>query len=110
MITTDKSYSRNVFIDETSSLMKAYKDDRKKKYKTEICKNWQNGICKFGPNCIFAHGKVELRENLVKKSGECLNFSNNFYCPYGERCQHVHKQARPKRLPIFVQLQRVSDD
>lgn len=110
MITTDKNYPRNVFIDETTSLMNAFKDDRKKKYKTEICKNWQNGICKFGQSCIFAHGKVELRENVIKKNVECNNFSSKFYCPYGERCQHIHIQARPKRLPIFVQLQRESDD
>ena len=110
MIITDRGYQRNPFQEETKRLLSSFKDDVGKKYKTEICKNWQAGVCKFGPNCIFAHGKPELRENSIKKNINCNNFSNNFYCPYGEKCQFMHCQVAPKRLPIFVCLQRVSED
>lgn len=110
MITADKNYLGNFFLEENNKLLRLFKDDGKKKYKTEICKNWQNGICKFGANCIFAHGKRELRESVVKKNVECTNFSSKFYCSYGEKCQFIHNQVRAKsRLGIFMYLQTRSE-
>jgi len=32
------------------------------RYKTKMCKNWEvTGKCPYGPRCLFAHGKRELR-------------------------------------------------
>lgn len=49
------------------------------KYRTELCKFYEiNGKCKYGDNCIFAHGKENLREKVFNKSGykkrPCINF------------------------------------
>ena len=65
------------------------------KYKTELCKFYEmNNYCKFGENCIFAHGKENLREDKFKKSGykkrPCQNFFENGFCLYGNRCQFSH--------------------
>lgn len=31
-------------------------------YKTQICRNFEEtGLCKFSINCVYAHGKAELR-------------------------------------------------
>jgi len=65
------------------------------KYKTELCKFYEmNNYCKFGENCIFAHGKENLREDKLKKSGykkrPCQNFFENGFCLYGNRCQFSH--------------------
>ena len=70
-------------------------EQSQKKYRTELCKYFEiNGRCKFGDNCIFAHGKENLRENLCKKSGykkrPCVNFFDKGYCMYGNRCQFSH--------------------
>ena len=69
--------------------------ENQKKYRTELCKYYEiNGRCKFGENCIFAHGKNNLRENLCKKSGykkrPCVNFFDKGFCMYGNRCQFSH--------------------
>ena len=58
--------------------------ENKTKYRTELCKYYEiNGKCKFGENCIFAHGKNNLRENLLKKSGykkkPCVNFFDKVF-------------------------------
>jgi hypothetical protein len=48
-----------------------------------------------------------LRDFAVKKNIICNNFSKNFYCPYGEKCQFIHEQPKknPKRrLLIFVNI------
>ena len=70
-------------------------EQSQKKYRTELCKYFEiNGRCKFGDNCIFAHGKENLRENLCKKSGykkrPCVNFFEKGFCMYGNRCQFSH--------------------
>ena len=74
---------------------KEKEEQSQKKYRTELCKYFEiNGRCKFGDNCIFAHGKENLRENLCKKSGykkrPCVNFFEKGFCMYGNRCQFSH--------------------
>ena len=106
MLLADRPHS-HFFQDDESRLIKNFKEnDVGKKYKTEMCKNWQIGICKYGAGCIFAHGKSELRETVQKKKISCNNFSKNFYCPYGEKCQFIHEQVKliKRRLPTFVHL------
>ena len=92
----------NKFEDDYFKNKKTEKEEEKekeeqsqKKYRTELCKYFEiNGRCKFGDNCIFAHGKENLRENLCKKSGykkrPCVNFFEKGFCMYGNRCQFSH--------------------
>ncbi len=66
------------------------------KYRTELCKFYEiNGQCKFGDKCIFAHGKENLREKVLNKSGykkrACINFFEHGFCMYGNRCQFSHE-------------------
>ena len=73
------------------------------KYRTELCKFYEmNGYCKYSSDCIFAHGKENLRENLCKKSGYkkrlCVNFFQKGYCMYGNRCQFSHSLKQEKNL------------
>ena len=91
---------KNKFEEDYFKTKKSEKEEEKeeqsqKKYRTELCKYFEiNGRCKFGENCIFAHGKENLRENLCKKSGykkrPCVNFFDKGYCMYGNRCQFSH--------------------
>ena len=91
---------KNKFEEDYFKTKKSEKEEEKeeqsqKKYRTELCKYFEiNGRCKFGDNCIFAHGKENLRENLCKKSGykkrPCVNFFDKGYCMYGNRCQFSH--------------------
>lgn len=30
-------------------------------YKTKICRHFERGFCAYGQDCVFAHGKSELR-------------------------------------------------
>ena len=91
---------KNKFEEDYFKTKKSEKEEEKeeqsqKKYRTELCKYFEiNGRCKFGENCIFAHGKENLRENLCKKSGykkrPCVNFFEKGFCMYGNRCQFSH--------------------
>ncbi len=70
--------------------------EEKLKYRTELCKFYEiNGQCKFGDKCIFAHGKENLREKVLTKSGykkrACINFFEHGFCMYGNRCQFSHE-------------------
>mmetsp|Transcript_28066 Transcript_28066/g.72583 ORF Transcript_28066/g.72583 Transcript_28066/m.72583 type:complete len:190 (-) Transcript_28066:236-805(-) len=33
-------------------------------YKTKVCRHWLSGICRNGNACRFAHGTVELNDNI----------------------------------------------
>ena len=82
--------------------------DLLKKYKTEMCRNWENGECHYGSNCVYAHGRDELKEKslipLNYKTKRCNQFFNLGYCTFGHRCRFLHYEERPKRLPIFEKL------
>ena len=74
-------------------------NDQQLKYRTELCKFYEiNGKCKYGDNCIFAHGKENLREKVLNKSGykkrPCINFFEFGYCMYGNRCQFSHSISK----------------
>ena len=74
-------------------------NDHQLKYRTELCKFYEiNGKCKYGDNCIFAHGKENLREKVLNKSGykkrPCINFFEFGYCMYGNRCQFSHSISK----------------
>lgn len=89
-------------------------NDFKLKYKTEKCKFWElYKECKYGDNvsktlitllsslllllqCAFAHGleEIKLKTNINPnyKTKKCIQFYENGYCPYGIRCQFLHKE------------------
>ena len=91
----EDDYFKNKKTEKEEEEEKEKEEQSKKKYRTELCKYFEiNGRCKFGDNCIFAHGKENLRENLCKKSGykkrPCVNFFEIGFCMYGNRCQFFH--------------------
>ena len=91
----EEDYFKNKKTEKEEEEEKEKEEQSQKKYRTELCKYFEiNGRCKFGDNCIFAHGKENLRENLCKKSGykkrPCVNFFEKGFCMYGNRCQFSH--------------------
>ena len=84
------------------------------KYRTELCKFYEmNGFCKYSSDCIFAHGKENLRENLCKKSGYkkrlCVNFFQKGFCMYGNRCQFSHKIQNIKNINNFSYISELKN-
>ena len=91
----EDDYFKNKKTEKEEEEEKEKEEQSQKKYRTELCKYFEiNGRCKFGDNCIFAHGKENLRENLCKKSGykkrPCVNFFEKGFSMYGNRCQFSH--------------------
>jgi len=67
------------------------------RFKTEFCRNFrEKGACVYGENCQFAHGKTELRHDVVRhskyKTKLCQKFWIAGYCAYGARCNFIHQQ------------------
>jgi len=67
------------------------------RFKTEFCRNFrEKGTCLYGDLCQFAHGKVELRQDVVRhskyKTKLCQKFWIAGYCAYGPRCNFIHQQ------------------
>jgi len=67
------------------------------RFKTEFCRNFrEKGACVYGENCQFAHGKNELRHDVVRhskyKTKLCQKFWIAGYCAYGARCNFIHNQ------------------
>lgn len=66
------------------------------RFKTEICRNFkEKGTCLYGDLCQFAHGKHELRRDLVRhskyKTKLCQKYWIAGYCAYGPRCNFIHQ-------------------
>jgi len=61
-----------------------------------------NNNCKYGDNCAFAHGSYEMRQKIVStsyyKTKKCKQFFEFGYCPYGSRCQFLHKNDQ--KFPV----------
>jgi len=67
------------------------------RFKTEFCRNFrEKGNCVYGDNCQFAHGKTELRQDVVRhskyKTKLCQKFWIAGYCAYGARCNFIHQE------------------
>merc|ERR1712059_219421 len=67
------------------------------RFKTEICRNFkEKGACVYGGLCQFAHGKHELRQDVVRhtryKTKLCQKYWIAGYCAYGPRCNFVHQE------------------
>lgn len=66
------------------------------RFKTEICRNYkEKGSCLYGELCQFAHGKQELRKDVVRhnkyKTKLCQKYWIHGYCAYGPRCNFIHQ-------------------
>jgi len=71
------------------------------RFKTEICRNFkEKGTCLYGDLCQFAHGKHELRGDVVRhakyKTKPCQKYWVAGYCAYGPRCNFVHQEVDRK--------------
>lgn len=67
------------------------------RFKTEFCRNYkEKGTCLYGDLCQFAHGRHELRKDVVRhnkyKTKLCQKFWIVGYCAYGPRCNFVHNE------------------
>merc|ERR1711936_1555245 len=72
------------------------------RFKTEICRNFkEKGTCLYGDLCQFAHGKHELRKDVVRhnkyKTKHCQKYWINGYCAYGPRCNFIHKEQENQK-------------
>jgi len=72
------------------------------RFKTEICRNFkEKGTCLYGDLCQFAHGKHELRKDVVRhnkyKTKHCQKYWINGYCAYGPRCNFIHKEQESQK-------------
>lgn len=79
------------------------------RFKTEICRNFkEKGTCLYGELCQFAHGKHELRKDVVRhnkyKTKLCQKYWIAGYCAYGPRCNFIHQE---KEAPAVLQAQEV---
>ena len=66
----------------------------KRKKKTELCKNYElYHDCFYKNNCCFAHGKEELRGEIIQPSYKtrlCKSFEEKKFCNFGIRCSYKH--------------------
>jgi len=75
------------------------------RFKTEFCRNFrEKGECVYGSQCQFAHGKVELRHDVVRhskyKTKLCQKYWINGWCAYGTRCNFIHQEEGPDRNAV----------
>ena len=85
-----RSFSKSINIPNTSY------QSANPRFKTEICRNFkEKGTCLYGDLCQFAHGKHELRGDVVRhskyKTKPCQKYWVAGYCAYGPRCNFVHQ-------------------
>jgi len=72
------------------------------RFKTEICRNFKDrGTCPYGDQCQFAHGKHEMRTDVVRhnkyKTKHCQKYWIKGYCAYGPRCNFIHKEQESEK-------------
>lgn len=108
-------------------------------FKTRLCAKFRMGQCRNGENCNFAHGEDDLRkpppnwqelvggrtedrgnsggenweddDRIIHKMKLCKKFYNGEECPYGERCNFLHKEPakfRESSTPRFRDNSRES--
>jgi len=87
-----------------SSLLQAEARSTNHRFKTEICRNFkEKGTCLYGELCQFAHGKHELRRDVVRhnkyKTKLCQKYWITGYCAYGPRCNFIHDTDRRQAQP-----------
>ncbi|GMH30701.1 hypothetical protein Nepgr_032544 [Nepenthes gracilis] len=95
-------------------------------FKTRLCAKFRIGQCKNGENCNFAHGEEDLRkpppnwqelvaggiqedsgnenwnddERIIHRMRICKKFYNGEECPYGERCNFLHRDPPSKSRDV----------
>jgi len=84
------------------------------RFKTEFCRNFrEKGNCVYGDQCQFAHGKTELRQDVVRhskyKTKLCQKFWIAGYCAYGARCNFIHQEEevgepKPYNPPVGARV------
>merc|ERR1712058_189581 len=79
------------------------------RFKTEICRNFkEKGSCVYGGLCQFAHGKHELRQDVIRhtkyKTKLCQKYWIAGYCAYGPRCNFIHKEMEKRSAEELCSL------
>eukprot|EP00088_Acartia_fossae_P067825 TRINITY_DN8504_c0_g1_i1.p1 TRINITY_DN8504_c0_g1~~TRINITY_DN8504_c0_g1_i1.p1 ORF type:complete len:372 (-),score=92.33 TRINITY_DN8504_c0_g1_i1:207-1322(-) len=73
------------------------------RFKTEFCRNFrEKGDCVYGSQCQFAHGKAELRHDMIRhskyKTKLCQKYWINGWCAYGTRCNFIHQEEEVQQI------------
>jgi len=91
--------------DNSTSIMNGSMDTtgNNPRFKTEICRNFkEKGSCLYGDLCQFAHGKHELRKDVVRhnkyKTKHCQKYWIAGYCAYGPRCNFIHQEQEDQKF------------
>jgi len=104
------SQANNSNLQLDSSLASETPGSSNPRFKTEFCRNFkEKGTCLYGDLCQFAHGKTELRKDVVRhnkyKTKHCQKYWITGYCAYGPRCNFIHKERETQRAATFSGLQ-----
>jgi len=96
------SQAHNASLQLNSTIASETSGSSNPRFKTEICRNFkEKGTCLYGDLCQFAHGKNELRKDVVRhnkyKTKHCQKYWINGYCAYGPRCNFIHKEQETQR-------------
>ena len=71
-----------------------------RRYKTKLCRNFGNNLkCNYEDKCKYAHGQVELRDELSNfkyMPKPCLKYLVSGYCYFGFRCKFLHGEIKEK--------------
>merc|ERR1719275_182643 len=95
------SQAHNASLQLNSTIASETPGSANPRFKTEICRNFkEKGTCLYGDLCQFAHGKHELRGDVVRhakyKTKPCQKYWVAGYCAYGPRCNFVHQEVDRK--------------
>jgi len=104
------SQANNLSLQLDSTIASETPGSSNPRFKTEFCRNFkEKGTCLYGDLCQFAHGKTELRKDVVRhnkyKTKHCQKYWINGYCAYGPRCNFIHKEREIQRAADFSGLQ-----
>merc|ERR1719180_13880 len=91
------SQAHNASLQLNSTIASETSGSTNPRFKTEICRNFkEKGTCLYGELCQFAHGKQELRKDVVRhnkyKTKLCQKYWIAGYCAYGPRCNFIHQE------------------
>ena len=75
-----------------------------RRYKTKLCRYFGNNLkCNYEDKCNYAHGQVELRDELSNLKymprdlpKPCLKYLVSGYCYFGFQCKFLHGEIKEK--------------
>eukprot|EP00698_Gefionella_okellyi_P004860 TRINITY_DN14492_c0_g1_i1.p1 TRINITY_DN14492_c0_g1~~TRINITY_DN14492_c0_g1_i1.p1 ORF type:complete len:256 (+),score=15.45 TRINITY_DN14492_c0_g1_i1:31-798(+) len=78
--------------------------------KTKLCRHFLRGLCWRGEQCLFAHGKYELRQNYDLYKTTVCRYHQSGSCLYGARCRYAHTSKELRDRPPWALDDNESSD